>query len=259
MDDRKSVVVTGATGFIGSRLCFRLAEAGHDVRPIRRHDGDAALLAALRNADAVAHCAGVTRPRLPQEFDEGNAQLTRQLAVAIRAAGSRPLVLFTSSVRAAEDTHYGRTKKLAEDELIALSNDDGCVVGIFRLPQIFGRGARPHYNSIVATILADAAAGRETRIDNPGAPLELVDVADVVPALVATVARPPTRSGQLTVSPTYSSSVGQIAAIAAGFRDRRGGDDLDGLEAALWDAYCGYVEDGEEASGGPVSRSPHTP
>lgn len=259
MSHPKTVVVTGATGFIGSRLCSRLTGAGHVVRPIRRGDGDAALRSALNGADAVAHCAGVTRPQSPQEFDEGNAQLTQRLAAAIRDVGARPLVLFTSSVRAAEDTHYGRTKRHAEDELIALSGDAGCTVAIFRLPQIFGRGARPYYNSIVATILADAAASVRTPVENPGAPLELVDIADVVSALVDTVVRPPARTGFLTVSPSYSSTVGDVARMAAGFRNRVSAAPRDGLEAALWTAYLGYARASDEGAITGSANTPRTP
>jgi len=59
-----NVLLTGATGFIGSRLAARLADAGHDVRPVSRRPGarhdwsDASLARGVREADAVIHLAG---------------------------------------------------------------------------------------------------------------------------------------------------------------------------------------------------------
>ena len=58
------VLLTGASGFIGSRLSIRLENAGHHVLPVSRRPGsgydwsDQSLAKGVREADAVIHLAG---------------------------------------------------------------------------------------------------------------------------------------------------------------------------------------------------------
>lgn len=240
----RTVAVTGANGFIGGRLLARLDGApGVVATPLTRGTDPEIARVALARADVVAHMAGVTRPRAFEEFDQGNRRLTEDLAGAIRASRTAPLILFASTVRAVEDTEYGRTKRAAEDALLGLANDTGCRVAIFRLTQVFGRGARPYYNAISATLLADAAQGRATRLERPDDQIEVVDVADVAEAFAASIVHPPAeRTGILTVEPSHRTTVGILAEIAGRFgRGDRPNPDQP-MEVALFDAFQGYRE-----------------
>ena len=243
-----TIAVTGANGFIGSRLCAWLRERGDVVMPLVRGTEPAALHDALARADVIAHMAGVTRPREMHEFDQGNRQLTEQVADAVRHAGTAPLILFASTVRAIEDTEYGRTKRAAEDALLSLAADTGAHVAIFRLAQVFGRGARPYYNAITATLLADAAQGRATVLNSPDDAIELVDVADVVRAMIATIDARPAVTGLLTAEPVHRTTVGAVAAIAARFGRGTPPNPASPLEVALFDAFAGYRDEFSSAA-----------
>jgi nucleoside-diphosphate-sugar epimerase len=109
------VLVTGATGFLGSHILEQLLSAGHDVRalvrsPVQRDGVDfvrgdvtdpASLRPAMEGREAVIHSAAVVtfKSREAARQREVNVQGTRNVVEAARAAGVSRLV-FTSSVAA---------------------------------------------------------------------------------------------------------------------------------------------------------------
>ncbi len=131
------VLLTGATGFLGSHVARALVAAGHAVRALARPSSSRAILsdvlaiewvtgdvldvaslrAAVRGCDAVVHAAAVVdfAPRHAARQREVNVEGTRHLLDAARAAGVRRFV-HTSSVAtigraregaiADEDTRY---------------------------------------------------------------------------------------------------------------------------------------------------------
>jgi UDP-glucose 4-epimerase len=114
------VVITGATGFIGSALCARLADAGHLVIAVTRRadaglqarydtrrvdDGQdrRAWRAALVGADAVVHLAArahrgeAVDVATRSEFRAINVEQTRALIAEALPAGVRRIVFMSSS------------------------------------------------------------------------------------------------------------------------------------------------------------------
>jgi nucleoside-diphosphate-sugar epimerase len=167
------ILVTGATGKVGSRLAKRLAQRGDQVRALVRDPARAAdlrearieiargdlldtdsLAAAVRGVDAVVHCAAFFRGATPEQAQEVNDLGTQHLATAARAASVKRF-LFTSTglvygpkggLFACEDdpcapaAAYPVSKLAAERFLLAL---DGLDVRVLRLPFVYGDGD-PH-------------------------------------------------------------------------------------------------------------------
>lgn len=220
-----SVAVTGADGFIGRNLMLRMtAMGGFDLRPIVRQSSAAEIADALEGADFVIHLAGVNRPVDVAEFEEGNHHATEALIAALEARGPIP-VAFASTSRATEDTPYGRSKKAAEDALSAYSERTGAAVHLLRLTNVFGKWARPNYNSAVATFCHNIARDLPVTINDPAAPLSLVYIDDVVDALIDLATRRPESSGFCEVGPVYKTTVGDVADLIRRFR----ADRVDGL------------------------------
>lgn len=211
-----NIVVTGSSGFIGTHLMRRLRTLGHaGVVGITRQTPQDGLDAALAQADFVYHLAGVNRPKDEAEFGTGNAQLTEGLLDKLRAAGRCAAVALSSSRQAEADNPYGRSKRAAEDTVRRYANDCGTRGYVFRLTNVFGPGARPFYNSAVATFCHQAAAGQPLTIHNPAAALQLVYVDDVVAALVDLLALPrgiDEVERVERVEPVYQTTVGEVAA-----------------------------------------------
>lgn len=172
------ILVTGATGKVGSRLSKRLARRGHEVRALVRDrrravaleataielaEGDLlnpeSLTLALRGVDVVVHCAAFFRGATPEQAREVNDLGTQQLAHAARAASVKRFVFTSTGLvygsnggrLAREDdpcaptAAYPVSKLAAERFLLAL---DGLDVRVLRLPFVYGDGD-PHIEEAI--------------------------------------------------------------------------------------------------------------
>ncbi|KQT31145.1 capsular biosynthesis protein [Sphingomonas sp. Leaf412] len=242
----RTVLVTGSDGFIGRNLCVRLRERGDcDVVPIGRGTSAAELNEAARRADVVFHLAGVNRPSDPAEFQRGNVGFTDTLLQALSRAEKPASIIYTSSTQADLDNPYGRSKRAAEDSLDHHAAATGAVVHSFRLPNVFGKWARPNYNSAVATFCHNVARGLPLTVNDPAAPLRLVYIDDVVDAFIALLDEPLSAGTQIAVAPVYETTVGIVADTIRSFPEGRrtlviGGVGV-GLERALYSTYLSYL------------------
>ena len=111
----RHVLLTGATGFVGSHAAEAFVRAGCRVRalirspsraavlgelPVERVPGsledEAALRAAVAGVDVVVHLAALTHARSAEEYAAANVAGTRRLLEAARRAGVRRLVYLSS-------------------------------------------------------------------------------------------------------------------------------------------------------------------
>jgi nucleoside-diphosphate-sugar epimerase len=180
------LLVTGATGKVGSRLARRLAQRGDHVRALVRDrsradlpgvelvDGNLldppSLATAVRGVDAVVHCAAFFRGATPEQAQAVNDLGTQQLAVAARAAAVRRFV-FTSTglvygttggqiadeeAPCAPTAAYPVSKLAAEHFLLTF---EGLDVRVLRLPFVYGDGD-PHIADAIPWMRAFPPAQR---------------------------------------------------------------------------------------------------
>lgn len=128
------ILLTGATGVVGSALLPELLDAGHEVRCMVREPrrlgvnrvrvqlslADLAdprsLRHAVRGADTVIHVAAAIRDQPPKRLEEINAFGTYRLLRAAEAAGVRRFVFFSAiGATMHQRTRFFRSKALAED------------------------------------------------------------------------------------------------------------------------------------------------
>jgi NADH dehydrogenase len=130
------LLLTGATGSIGSRLLPLLLESGEDVRCLvreprrlgdRRVDVQIALgdlgemsdpylvRQALRGVDTVVHLAATIRDQPPHRIEELNGLATVRLLRAAERSGVKRFVFFSAhNAASAQRTRFFRAKWLAE-------------------------------------------------------------------------------------------------------------------------------------------------
>jgi UDP-2-acetamido-2,6-beta-L-arabino-hexul-4-ose reductase len=244
------VLVTGVNGFIGKNLQVHLREMGgpaNDVEivPFTRENTESDFPGLLEGVDWVFHLAGINRPEDPSEFVTGNAGLTQALCNAIKESGCKIPVLYTSSTQVDRNNDYGTSKRAAEDALLELHQSTGCPVYIYRLPNVFGKWARPNYNSAVATFCHNIARGLPVQINDPDAVIQLVYIDDVVASFVGLLGGVEQPTPFAGVEPIYQITVGELSAQLQRFKATR--DNLitepvgTGLTRALYSTYVSYL------------------
>ncbi len=236
----RRIAVTGAGGFIGRNLAVRLRELGHAVSALTRETPADEAAMALANAEVVVHLAGAVRPRDPGEFALTQAYAA-WVAEVVGDGGRRPLVICSSSVRADDDTDYARSKRDVEQVMLDLAAAGHATTVIYRLPNVFGKWARPNYNSAVATFCHNLGRGLPIRVDDAMTPLSLLYVDDLIAQWGGLIAEPPCASGFIEPDQVRQTTVGQVAALIRAFATGRScGRIRDvgvGLERALYATF----------------------
>lgn len=240
------VLITGANGFVGRNLQAHFAERKTDeVVCFTRENTISDLPALLDGVDFVFHLAGINRPQDPAEFATGNVDLTQALCTAISATGRKIPVAYTSSSQAELANPYGESKRGAEEALARLAADHEIPVHLFRLPNVFGKWARPNYNSAVATFCHNIARDLPIQINDPAARINLVYIDDVIAHFIAVMEGKLSGNPFVKVVPQYSITVGELGDQLRAFRDSRTTMVTEavgkGLTRALYSTYVSYL------------------
>jgi nucleoside-diphosphate-sugar epimerase len=209
-------LVTGASGFIGGRLCALLAREGWDVaalvrRPGSEPPGTSAAVADLGDTEGLGTAVAGARPdvvfhlaaeiataRDEARLREVNVEGTRRLVEACRGAGE-PLLVFASTVVTGDaggrvltedeplpvQTPYGRSKQ--DGERIVL--ESGLPAVVLRPSHVYGPGGW-FAEEIVARIRAPGRLAVVGRGENLW---DVVHVDDVCSALLAAGTQPAAR------------------------------------------------------------------
>jgi nucleoside-diphosphate-sugar epimerase len=238
-----NVLVTGSSGFIGSKLTARLLANGDEVTCLVRDPAKAAALEqmgarlvmgdmrdpqAVRSAvaghDVVYHLAGVVTAFRERDMTETNVTAFRTLAAACAEHATPPTLVFVSSLAAAGPSSidrpriesdppapvsvYGRSKRAAE--LIAEEYAGRMPITIVRPPIVFGEGdqnMRNVFRSIFRLGVHLAFGVAYSRYS-------LIHVSDLVDALVLSAER-----GERLLSAESAASLAQdrVAGTPSGY------------------------------------------
>lgn len=256
--------VTGATGYLGSRLVERLRGRGHiavlargeKVLPgvdewVKGDLRDVAGIEAARSADVVYHLGGQAWPaaaaKAPALTHEVNAVATLRLAAR---AKSDARFVFASTAHVygpperlpIDEDHptrpisvYGASK-LAAEWMLRTLGPDGPKTAILRIFNTYGPGQDPAL--LVGNIGASLRASVPLRLRSPDPVRDWIYVDDVVDALVLAGHHPAAAGTTLNIGSGVGRSIREVAQTA--------------LEVAGTGGTVAYAETGVPAGEPPV-------
>ena len=192
-----NILITGAAGFVGKNLSAALhcLQNGTDrTRPglaigelyLYDKDSPAELLEeACEKADFVFNLAGVNRPKVQEEFMEGNFGFASTLLDTLKKYKNTCPVMLSSSIQATlvgryAEGGYGLSKKAGEELFFRYGEETGAKVLVYRFPNLFGKWFRPNYNSVVATFCHNYAHDLPISVSDPAVELEMLYIDDLV-------------------------------------------------------------------------------
>jgi len=247
---KKTVLITGASGFIGRPLVEQLLNAGYSVRAVTRravpfpNTVDVVLIPDLMNTvdwkpalagvDFVIHLAGIAHANVREDgfnaFDRVNRLATENLARASKEAGIERFI-FISSVRAQAGpfarsvvresdaslptNDYGRSKLAAEYAIRA----SGVTYTIFRPVAVYGPHPRGNIKSLVRLALSPlpipflGLSGRRS----------IIGIDNFISALLFALENPATAGDTYLIADQGSFTLAEVLAMLRKAADRRPG------------------------------------
>ncbi len=242
------ILITGAAGFVGRNLteALKAIRDGKDrthpeicVDELYLYDVDTpreVLESACRECDFVFNLAGVNRPKDTSEFMQGNFGFASELLDTLKKYKNTCPVVLSSSVQATligrYNGDYGKSKLAGEELFFAYGEEIGARVIVYRFPNLFGKWARPNYNSAVATFANNIANDLPITVNDPSVELELVYIDDLVEEMLRALVGCETRcefdgisavrterGRYATVPVSHKVTLGEIVGLLESFRD----------------------------------------
>lgn len=234
------VGITGNRGFIGAALARHLAchpafEVTDSPYDAHRRDAFAA------GCDVIVHLAGVSRGEDGALLYATNVGIVRELIATLERVDFRGRVLLGSTTHIGRDTPYHASKREGARLLAEWARKSGGSFAALLMPNTFGPGSRPFYNSVISTFSAQLRAGETPEILTD-AELALIDIQQLCAAIAGIILAGPDERTEIAIDPVAALRVSELKEKLQTFRDRPETPLCGRFESALYQTYYSYPE-----------------
>ena len=240
------VLITGSDGFIAKNLIEYLNRIDNiELFLFNKKTSIEELEDYIKEVDFIFHLAGVNRPKDINEFYKGNRELTQIIVDLIEKNNKKIPMLFSSSIQVGNGSDYAKSKEEAEKIIKDYSQQNQVECFIYRLPNVFGKWAKPNYNSVIATWCYNITRDLDIYVDDENKKLKLVYIGDVVHSFAERLFRSSDNSLYCKVDIVYERSLGEIKELLYKFKESR--ETLlipkvgEGFERVLYATYLSYL------------------
>lgn len=241
-----NILVTGSNGFIGKHMCLHLKRHGFTILEYDLDKNDNDLRNYISQADFIVHLAGINRPLTVEEFYDGNTNFTKKVVDYVKESNRNIPIIMSSSIQAALDNDYGKSKKMGEDYLL----NSGLPVYVYRLANVFGKWCRPNYNSACATFCYNIAHDLPIQIRDREYVVHFNYVEDIVNEFLRIINLDKHEGSKdiLSVYPVHDCSLGKLADLLYYFKGEIESERHlplihDEFELKLFKTFCDYLSE----------------
>ncbi len=196
------IFLTGSTGFIGKNLLAHLEYVPQiQVFAATRNTSVDELKNELQKSDLIIHLAGESRSREDGDTFVNNVRYTEQL---IKLADKHKRIIFSSTNKQNHPAYWQSKQK--EEQLI---RNHFLNYTIVRMDNVFGKWAKPFYNSVVATFLKGVIEAKPFKLFDELNPIDFLYIDDVIKQFIDLIMMP-TTSSVLTWNGTYQMNAKQL-------------------------------------------------
>lgn len=176
-----NILVTGYKGFIGKNLIFFLKNnKNFKIFKYGKKNSLKDLKNYVQKSDIIFHLAGENRNNLNKEFLKNNVNITKNIIKFTKRKNNKTLIIYASTNQINKKNNiYTQTKILAENYLKKNSNKM-VSVKIYRFTNIFGKWAKPNYNSVIATFCFNISRNRKIKLSQKNEDLKFLYIDDVI-------------------------------------------------------------------------------
>lgn len=216
------VGITGQSGFIATHLKNTLGLYGdkYALVPFQRSYFNQIdrLEQFVSSCDVIFHLAALNRHSDPDTIYDTNIDLVKKLIRAMKSTGSKPQVVFSSSVQEERPNSYGRSKFEGRKLFEEWARQNNSVFTGLIIPNVFGPFGRPYYNSVVATFCHQLTHNEEPVVEVDGS-LDLIYVGELVQECIRVIEEK-TSNPALYIEHTGQSRVSELLDMLNYYREK---------------------------------------
>ena len=245
---KRIVGITGPNGFVAGHLSRRLQHHSGmqvDLCPRENFDNEGALAEFVSRCDTIVHLAGMNRGT-DEQIEATNSRLVDQLIAVAEQTGASPHFIFSSSTQSDGNNAYGRSKKYGEEKFSQWAkNSAERAASILVIPNVYGSGCRPYYNSVVATFCYQLARGEQPSV-HQDSEVEFIWINDLIDVICEAIESPRAGSLRQRVPGSALLRVSQLLTKLCQFDSTQAQGNLvpdlsDPLDASLYATYQSYL------------------